>query len=99
MNNFNYDCFECGCDKYWNNYSVYCSTETIFCYAEVTCDSQSKTCTASNGRACLVSYNVSSSDVDYTLKWSSPGFDDITETHTHECSINTPTKTFNQTCN
>lgn len=90
-------CKKCNCDAS-GNCDTCCETcytvETARCSASTTCDTDSRQCTARNGSSCNVNCNASSSYVDYDLRYSHEGMDDVVKNVRYACSISKPALTF-----
>lgn len=92
------NCHKCGCDASGNNCDTCCdtcyTTETAHCHASVACDTDERSCTAKNGNSCRVDCNASASYVDYDLRYSHEGMDDVVKNVRRACSILKPAQTF-----
>lgn len=88
--------YACKCDKDGNCDTCY-TTESVSCNASTTCSNETKSCTASDGESCSVHCEVTSSYVDYTLRWEASGWTTIEEFHGHKCAVTPYPKTFERT--
>lgn len=92
------NCRKYDCDENGQNCSTVCDTcytrETARCNASVTCDSDSQSCTASGGGSCSVSCNAEAYYVNYDLRYSHEGMNDVVEHKNHACQITIAPKTF-----
>lgn len=91
------NCKKCNCDSS-GNCDTCCdicyTTEVASCHASVTCDSDRRSCTAKNGGSCKVSCNAYASYVDYDLRYSHEGMDDVVKNVRRACSISRPARAF-----